>query len=139
VHSGNNARYRGMKNISGTKKISVRAGTTDGDIYKTLIGQDAGAKKLLLEPGLVAYLMSDGSTLEIYGAGFCCPDYLFAHGNVVVSFKVDGLEQLVSQFEDKGALLLGTIENVCSSYRYCHLLTPEKTVIGLYEYPVGDE
>jgi hypothetical protein len=124
-----------MRSISGIKKISVKAGTADVEIYKELIAQDPGSKKLLIEPGLAAYQMSDGSTIEMYGAGFCYPEYLFAHGNMVTSFKVDDLDKILALLLQKGSQLLGVVETVCSSYRYCHLLTPENTVIGIYEHP----
>jgi predicted enzyme related to lactoylglutathione lyase len=124
-----------MRTISGIKKISVKAGTADSEIYKELITQDAGAKRVHVEPGLTAYLMSDGSTVEIYGCGFACPDYLFTHGNMVTSFKVEDLDRTLALLLSKGGKLLGEVEAACSSYRYCHILTPEKTVIGIYEYP----
>ena len=122
-----------MKNISGNKKISVKAGTADGELFKDLIEQDGGVKKLLVAPGITAYLMGDGSIIEIYGAGFCYPAYLFSHGNIVVSFKVKNVESTAATLMEKGASLLGEIESVSTSYRYCHLLTQENTVIGIYE------
>jgi hypothetical protein len=124
-----------MRSITGIKKISVKAGTADSEIFKVLIAQDPGAKKILVEPGLAAYLMGDGSTIEIYGAGFCYPEYLFAYGNVVNSFKVENLDLILALILQKGSLLLGEVEFVCSSYRYCYVLTPEKTVMGIYEHP----
>lgn len=122
-----------MKNISGIKKISVKAGTLDSKIYIELIEQDPGSKKVLVEPGLSAYLMSDGATIELYGQGFCYPEYLFAYGNVVVSFKVTNVDEVAGSLAKQGASVLGKIETVCSSYRYCHLLTPENTIFGIYE------
>lgn len=122
-----------MKNNIGLKKISIKAGTTDGDILKTIIESQPGAKKALIEPGLSAYLMNDGTTLEVYGAGSYYPEYLFAHGNVVVSFKTENLNETVRLLEQKGVTLLGNIETVCTSYRYCHMRTRQETVIGLYE------
>lgn len=122
-----------MKNFSGRKKISLKAGSCDASLYKAILDQDPGLKKLFVEPGLSAYLMSDGTTVEIYGAGFTLPDYLFAHGNVVISYQVADIDHMVSTLENNGASLLGMIEYVCSSYRYCHMLTNELTVIGLYE------
>ncbi|WP_114941526.1 hypothetical protein [Mucilaginibacter endophyticus] len=122
-----------MKNFNGSKKISLKAGTVDAELYKTILEQDPGLKKLLVEPGLAAYLTSDGTTVEIYGAGFAFPDYLFMRSNVVVSYKVDDLEQMVGGLIHQGARLLGEIEHVCTSYKYCHLVTPEETVIGIYE------
>lgn len=124
-----------MRTINGIKKISVKAGTADSEIIKELIAQDQGAKKILLEPGLAAYLMSDGSIVEIYGCGLCYPEYLFAYGNMVTSFKVEKLDRMLLLLLQKGGQLLGNVESVCSSYRYCHILTPEKTVIGIYEHP----
>lgn len=122
-----------IKNFSGSKKISLKAGSSDASIYKKLLEQDTGLKKLVVEPGLSAYLMSDGTTVEIYGAGFASPDYLFAHSNVVISYKVAGIEQMVESLKHQGASLLGAIEYVCPTYAYCHMLTNEHTVIGLYE------
>jgi hypothetical protein len=122
-----------MKNNNGIKKIAVKAGTTDAEIYKTIVESEPGSKKALIEPGLSAYLMNDGTTLEIYGLGSFYPDYLFAYGNTVVSFRTNNLNKTVGLMEQKGAVLLGNIETVCTSYKYCHMLTLQKTVIGLYE------
>ncbi|CAM4089674.1 hypothetical protein SAMN06265348_102464 [Pedobacter westerhofensis] len=122
-----------MKNISRNKKIAVKAGTLDGELYKAILETEPGVKKMLIEPGLTAYLSSDGTTIEIYSSGFCCPDYLFAHSNIVVSFQVTSISQTLTSLIEKGAVLLGEVHTVCSSHSYCHLLTPEKTVIGVYE------
>jgi hypothetical protein len=122
-----------MKNYNGIKKIAVKAGTNDGEIYKTLLEKSTSTKKALIEPGLSAYLMDDGTTVEIYGSGFSYPDYLFSNGNTVVSFKVDDIENIVRTLVQKGATLLGNIEHVCTSYKFCHLLTKDNTVMGLYE------
>jgi predicted enzyme related to lactoylglutathione lyase len=124
-----------MKNINGTKKIAIKAGTADGAFFGALIEHDKGAKKLLIDTCVTAYLMSDGAIIEIYGIGFSYPEYLFKYGNLVVSFKVESIESMLSDLEQNGATLLGQVENICSSYRFCHILTPEKTVIGLFEHP----
>lgn len=122
-----------MRNLIGSKKISLKAGTDEADIYRGILEEDPGLKKLLIEPGLAAYLMSDGTTVEIYGQGFAYPDYLFNNANVVISYKVASIESKVKSLEQKGAKLLGKIEQVCTSYKYCHILTKEYNVIGLYQ------
>jgi hypothetical protein len=122
-----------MKNFAFAKKIAVKSGTGDSDIFKELLELDPGARKVLVEPSLSAYVMSDGTTVELYGAGFIFPEYLFEYGNVVVSYRVPNLDEILQKLCQKGAELLGQVETVCSSYRYCHMLTREKTVIGIYE------
>lgn len=122
-----------MKNFGGAKKIAVKAGSADSEMFREIFGQDTGTRKILTEPGLCAYLLSDGTTVELYGPGFTLPDYLFSKGNMVVSYRVQHLDRLLESLCQKGAALLGQIETVCTAYRYCHILTPGQTVIGLYE------
>ncbi|QEM11730.1 hypothetical protein [Mucilaginibacter rubeus] len=122
-----------MKNFAFAKKIAVKSGTGDADIFRALLEQDPGTRKVLVEPSLSAYVMGDGTTVELYGTGFTFPEYLFAHGNVVVSYRVPDIDTMLQELLPKGAELLGQVETICSSYRYCHVLTPEKTVIGIYE------
>ncbi|MET1055087.1 MAG: hypothetical protein ABWY16_07240 [Pedobacter sp.] len=94
---------------------------------------DKALKNLIVEPGLSAYLMSDGTTVEIYGAGAALPGYLFADSNVMISYQVENLEDMVEALSHQGGSLLGAIETVCPSYKYCHILSKDHTVIGLYE------
>lgn len=123
-----------MKNFNGLKKISIKAGTTDEDIFNELLKKKSlVAKQMVIEPGLSVYLLNDGTTIEIFSVGSYYPDYLFSNGNVVVSFQVENIEVMINTLSAKGASLIGNIETFCPSYKYCHLVTNEKTILGLYE------
>lgn len=124
---------RRMKNINGLKKIAMKAGSADSELFKKVLQQDPGLRQLLVEPGLTVYLMSDGTTVEVHSAGSSAPGYLFKNSNIVISYRVSDLQKAVENIQLAGAKLLGEIEEVCNSYKYCHLLTNDDTVIGLYE------
>lgn len=122
-----------MKNSTGIKKIAIKVNKLDANPLSYLLKSCSGAKKLIVEPGLSAYHLADGTTVEVYGAGAHHPDYLFAYGNVVMYYKVPDIEITLAEMCGKGAILLGQVEKVCTGYKYCHLLIEAQTVIGLYQ------
>ena len=122
-----------MKNSKGSKKIAVKVNTKDNEIYSVLMGNISGSKKMLIEPGLTAYLLPDGTAMELYGTGAVYPDYLFAASDTVMSYKVEKLDETLAELLEAGAKLLGPVHQVCSSYRYCHLQLNEASVFGIYE------
>ena len=122
-----------MKKTKTITRISVKTGTADGNLFKILLSEGLKLKKIPVQPGLTVYSMDDGTIMEFYGPGACYPEYLFKNTNVVVGFKVDNLDEMVSLMQNAGAELLGNIETVCNAFIYCHLLLSNETVIGLYQ------
>lgn len=122
-----------MKNINGVRKIAVKVNGQEAGVYRLIAEQLTGSRKILDQPGLTAYQLPDGATLEIYGIGSCYPEYLFEKSNVVVHYKVTSLDDAVKELEQAGAERLGCIIEVCSSYRYCHFRLNGETVLGIYE------
>jgi hypothetical protein len=126
-----------MKNLNGIKKIAIKVSNSDFGVYNVLIGSMPSAKKLLIEPGLTAFLLPDGTAMELYGPGSIYPDYLFAASDTVMSYKVDKLDEALTALMQAGAQLLGSIQEVCSSYRYCHLQLNDQSVLGIYEEAIS--
>jgi hypothetical protein len=126
-----------MKNLNGTKKIAIKVSNKDNGILNILVSNISGTKKMLIAPGLTAYLLPDGTSMEFYGTGAVYPDYLFAASDVVMSFKVEKLDETLAELTKAGALVLGDVQRVCSSYRYCHLRLNEQSVFGIYEESFG--
>ena len=122
-----------MKQVKTINKISVKAGSAEAGLFKALASVGLKGKKLMVEPGLAVFHLPDGTVLEIYGPGSCYPDYLFAYGNIVISFKVDSLKDILTLLTTEGAHLLSSIEKVCDQFLYCHVLLKKDTVIGLYQ------
>ena len=122
-----------MKNVKTINKISVRAGTAEARLLKHLASGSLRGRKMMVEPGLTAYHLPDGSILEIYGPGSSYPLYLFKYGNIVVSFNVDSLKDALVPLINDGGQLLSNIEKVCDHFVYCHVLLEKNTVIGLYQ------
>jgi hypothetical protein len=122
-----------MKKSKAISRISIKTGTTDGDLFKVLMSDGFKLKRITVEPGLAVYSMSDGTIMELYSPGACYPEYLFKNTNVVIGFKVEDLNEMVSLMLSAGAKLLGNVETVCNALIYCHLLLSDETVIGLYQ------
>jgi hypothetical protein len=123
-----------MKSLkNGIKKIAVKVDSHTGAIYKALIKSLSGSKEIQVEPGLMVYLLPDGTLLELYGPGAAYPVYLFERSDTVVSIQVDNLGITLAELEKNGGQLIGDVEHVCSSYRYCYVYMNEKSVLGIFE------
>ena len=128
-----------MKRINKVCRISIKTDITDGSMLKLLASKEFEETKILVEPGLTAYVLPEEVVLELYGPGSCYPDYLFKTSNTVIGFKVQNLEETVRVLENEGASLLGRIERVCDNLLYCHMQLSSEIVIGLFQYlpPTG--
>ena len=123
-----------MKSLkNGIKKIAVKVDSHTGCSYKALVSSLPGVKEIRVEPGLIVYVLPDGTLLELYGLGAPYPLYLFEQSDTVVSFRVDNLGKTLAELKKTGAQLIGNVEHVCSSYRYCYVYMNEKNVLGIFE------
>lgn len=123
-----------MKSLkNGIKKIAVKVDSHTGGTYKALVNSLPGSKEIQVQPGLMVYLLQDGTLLELYGPGSAYPVYLFEQSDTVVSFQVDNLGKTLAELKETGAQLIGNVEHVCSSYRYCYVYMNEKNVLGIFE------
>jgi hypothetical protein len=136
-HHLSSAVWKAMKNSNGTKRIAIKVNSQDSGIYNILVGQISGSRKMLIEPGLTACLLPDGTAVELYGTGAVHPEYLFAGSDIVLSYKVENLDEALLELTAAGARLLGDVETVCSSYKYCHIQFNENSVFGIYEENFG--
>ncbi|UFH53961.1 hypothetical protein [Spirosoma sp. KNUC1025] len=124
-----------------TIKIAIQAESGDADWLKQLALSNCGAQQIHYEAGVAPLLLPDGTLLEVYSPHAACPDYLFKTNKVVVSFKVDDIEQAVRTAIDQGLTTLVPITYLCTTLSYCHLSLADGTVIGLYqekEHSVSD-
>jgi hypothetical protein len=122
-----------MKKFNGLKKISVKLNSSDAGVYLAIAATIDGSKKIIIEPGLTACYLPDGTILEFYGEGADYPGYLFSASDIVISFKVENLDETLRSMETAGAKLISRIEQVCSSYRFCHIQVNGEHILGIFE------
>ncbi|BAV06914.1 hypothetical protein FLA_2934 [Filimonas lacunae] len=98
-----------------------------------LLENGMAAKKVLVDPGLTVYQLPDGCTVELYCAGSCYPPYLFAHGDVVIGYRVHNLQQSMEELTASGGRMLGEVVDLSADNCYCFMEMNEGGVVGLYQ------
>ncbi|MBS1663669.1 MAG: hypothetical protein JST68_21680 [Bacteroidetes bacterium] len=122
-----------MKSKNNAARISINSKIAAGSLLEKLAVDVLGAKNLLSDPGLRLYKLSDGTVLEVYGAGSFHSPKIFDKGNVVLSFLVKDVDLSARQMLSAGAQLLDGITRTCETFAYCHLLLDEGQIIGLHQ------
>ncbi|WP_154402524.1 hypothetical protein [Mucilaginibacter endophyticus] len=122
-----------MKKNGGLKKIAVRVNGNTDPVYTTLAASVIGSKKVLIAPGLTAHWLPDGTIMELYGPGAVYPPYLFAGSDVVVSYKVEDIDQAVVELRRKGAEIITPIQQVHQTFRFCHIRAAGQSLFGIFE------
>lgn len=122
-----------MKYNLGIKTILIKVNGNTLTGLPVLFENLLKAKKLLVDTGLIAYQLPDGTVIELYGPGASYPPYLFLHGDVVIGYRVSNLKAAMSQLLKEGASVLGNIVSISPDHHFCFLLLNGVQVIGLFE------
>lgn len=122
-----------MKHKLGIKTILIKTSHERDLSLHVVLENMLMAKKILVEPGLAVYQLPDNITIELYSTGACYPSYLFAHGDMVIGYRVADLKLAVDQLLEQGQKLLGDVVSICTSNCYCFMLINGSQVIGLYQ------
>jgi hypothetical protein len=122
-----------MKRYLGIKTILIKVSQEQGHGLHVLTENLLTAKKMLVEPGLAVYQLPDGTTVELYGAGASYPPYLFAHGDVVIGYRVNDIKLAIEQLTAQGGRLLSDVVTICTTSCYCFMLVSGSQVVGLYQ------
>ncbi|WP_210521137.1 VOC family protein [Hymenobacter terricola] len=114
-------------------KLALNVSRPDLDCLQAFAIAVLGAEAVHQEPGLWAGKLPDGNLLELYGPGANPPACLFAHGPVVVSFRVANLGQAMEQAQAAGLLTVSGPTDICPGLSHGYLRLADGMIIGLYE------
>ncbi len=100
---------------------------------KQMMTEQAGIKPMMEMPGVVVFMMKNGTILELYDPK-AVPPFGYNEGGVAFGFRVDDIEAASTALEKAGFTLLGKINRVPEmKYAYRHFKAKDGKVYGLNE------